>query len=335
MSNQVMNLRDFTAANTPERVIIDMLQESKPLFDYLPSMEANRPTSHVTGLITSLPETSVKVINDGVAPSKPTIKDAEFDMAAFQTRVKYDSDIELLGQVTAKVKMNNTMAAVESMGQKAEETVFYGNSFVNPGEFTGIAYYYDTLNTVTSPTARNVIGCGGTTSNKQTSMYLVGAGEYAAHLIHPKGVPAGIKRKDVGIQTETDSDGKQIDYRIEKWSLLTGLVLNDWRTCGRICNIELTDANLLAEKAADGTALVANAIATRANVLLNRIKGNYGKLAFFCHRDVIAMLSNQALNRGNASITFQQDAGGKRTPMLWGVPLYASDSVLTTEAVVS
>lgn len=334
MADGVMNLRDFTGVNTPERVIINLLQEAKPLFKNLPSMEANRPTSHVTGLITSLPTTSVKVINDGVAPSKPTTKDAEFDMAAFQTRVKYDSDIDLIGQVTSKVKMNNVMAATESLGQKAEETVFYGNSMVNTGEFTGLAYYYDSLQS-TAVTSRNVISCAGSTANSQTSMYLVGSGEYAAHLIHPKGVAAGIKRKDLGIQTETDSNGKQIDYRIEKWSLVTGLVLNDWRTCGRLCNIELSDAAMFAENSSTGAAEVVHAIATRANVLLNRIKGNYSSLAFYCHPDVIAMLANQALNRGNAAITFQQDAGGKRLPMLWGVPLYASDSILKTEAVVS
>ena len=334
MADGVMNLRDFTGVNTPERVIINLLQEAKPLFKNLPSMEANRPTSHVTGLITSLPTTSVKVINDGVAPSKPTTKDAEFDMAAFQTRVKYDSDIDLIGQVTAKVKMNNVMAATESLGQKAEETVFYGNSMVNTGEFTGLAYYYDSLQS-TAVTSRNVISCAGSTANSQTSMYLVGSGEYAAHLIHPKGVAAGIKRKDLGIQTETDATGKQIDYRIEKWSLVTGLVLNDWRTCGRLCNIELSDAAMFAENSSTGAAEVVHAIATRANVLLNRIKGNYGSLAFYCHPDVIAMLANQALNRGNAAITFQQDAGGKRLPMLWGVPLYASASILKTAAVVS
>lgn len=334
MADGVMNLRDFTAVNTPERVIINLLQEAKPLFKNLPSMEANRPTSHVTGLITSLPTTSVKVINDGVAPSKPTTKDAEFDMASFQTRIKYDSDIDLIGQVTAKVKMNNVMAATESLGQKAEQTVFYGNSLVNAGEFTGLAYYYDSLQS-TAVTSRNVISCGGTTANKQTSMYLVGAGEYAAHLIHPKGVPAGIKRKDLGIQTETDAAGKQIDYKIEKWSLVTGLVLNDWRTCGRICNIDMTATGALFAEDANGAASVVNAIATRANVLLNRIKGNYGSLAFYCHPDVIAMLGNQALNRGNAAITFQQDAEGKRKPYLWGIPLYASDSILATEAIVA
>ena len=333
MANGVMNLRDFTAVNTPERVIINLLQEAKPLFNNLPSMEANRPTSHVTGLITSLPTTSVKIINDGVAPSKPTTKDAEFDMASFQTRIKYDSDIDLVGQITAKVKMNNVMAATESLGQKAEETVFYGNSLVNHGEFTGLAYYYDSLQS-TAVTSRNVVSCGGTTSNAQTSMYLVGAGEYAAHLIHPKGVAGGIKRKDLGIQTETDSTGKQIDYHVEKWSMVTGLVLNDWRTCGRICNIELSAGNLFAEDG-NGVAAVAHAIATRANVLLNRIKGNYGKLAFYCHRDVLAMLANQALNRGNASITFEQDANGRRKPMLWGLPVYVSDSILKTEAIVS
>lgn len=334
MADGVMNLRDFTAVNTPERVIVNLLQEAKPLFNNLPSMEANRPTSHVTGLITSLPTTSVKVINDGVAPSKPTTKDAEFDMASFQTRIKYDSDIDLVGQITSKVKMNNAMAATESLGQKAEETVFYGNSLVNAGEFTGLAYYYDSLQP-TSVTSRNVISCGGTTANKQTSMYLVGAGEYAAHLIHPKGVAGGIKRKDLGIQTETDSNGKQIDYHIEKWSFVTGLVLNDWRTCGRICNIELGATGALFAEDANGAASVTNAIATRANVLLNRIKGNYGKLAFYCHPDVIAMLANQALNRGNAAITFQQDAEGKRKPLLWGIPLYASDSILDTEAIVA
>lgn len=333
--SDVMNLRDFTAINTPERVIVNMLQEAKPLFNYIPSMEANRPTSHVTGLITSLPETSVKIINEGVKASKATIKDAEFDMAAFQTRVRYDSDIELLGQVTSKAKMNNAMAAVESIGQTAEETLFYGNSFANPGEFTGLAYYYDTLDATKAPTARNVISCGGTTANAQTSMFLVGTGKYAAHLIHPKGVAGGIKRKDLGVQTERDENGKEIDYQLEKWSFISGLVLNDWRTCGRICNIELTNANLLAESSTDGTAKVAYGIANRANVLLNRIKGTYDKLAFFCHRDVIAMLANQALNRGNASITFEQDANGKRKPMLWGIPLYASDSILTTESVLS
>lgn len=326
----IANLRDFTAANSAERVIINMLQEDIPLFKNGVSMPANEGMSHKTGLITSLPTTETKVINQGVGASKPTLKEAIFDVCQFQTRVKFDSDVENVGVLTEKFKMMNASAAVESIGQTAEETLFYGDGSV--GSIYGIQHYYNTISG--GATAKNIISCGGTTSNSQTSIYLIGMGEYSFHLIHAKNAPAGIVRKDLGIQTEKDENGKEIDWKIEKWNLNLGSALIDWRTCGRLCNIELSNSALLAEDAG-GAAKVVNAIATRATVLLNRLKGRYGKLGFYCTPDVISMLSNQAFNRANNALGFSQDENGHQRVTLWGVPLYKSDAILTTEAVVS
>ena len=326
----IANLRDFTAVNSAERIIVNMLEEDVPLFKNAQSMPANDGMTHKAALITSLPTAETKVINAGVGASKPTLKEAVFDVAQFQTRVQFDSDVENVGVLTPKFKMANAAAAVEALGQTAEEALFYGDGSV--GSIYGLQHYYNAISG--GATANNIISCGGTTANKQTSLYLIGMGERAYHLIHAANAPAGIKRTDLGVQTQTLSNGKQIDWKIEKWNLNIGSALIDWRTCGRICNIELSDGALLAEDA-NGEAEVVNAIATRANVLLNRLKGNYGKLGFYCTPDVISMIGNQAFNRANNALSFTQDEAGHRRVTLWGIPLYKSDAILKTEAVVS
>lgn len=326
----IANLRDFTAANSAERVIINMLEERTPLFKNAQSMPANDGMQHKTALITSLPSSSTKVINAGVKASKPTLKEAIFDVAQFQTRVQFDADVENVGVLTQKFKMANASAAVESLGQKAEETLFYGDGAV--GSIYGIQHYYNDLS---GATAKNIISCGGSTANKQTSIYLLGIGENAFHLIHAADAPAGIKRTDLGIQTQTLDDGSQIDWKIEKWNLNLGSALIDWRTCGRICNIELTAAGNLYAEDSSGAAKVVNAIASRATVLLNRLKGNYGKLGFYCTPDVLSLLTNQAFNKANGSIGFTQDESGHQRVTLWGIPIYKSDVILETEAVVA
>lgn len=336
----IANLRDFTAQNSAERIIVNMLEEDVPLFKNAQSMPANDGMTHKTALITSLPTAETKIINAGVGASKPTLKEAVFDVAQFQTRVQFDSDVENVGVLTQKFKMANAAAAVEALGQAAEEALFYGDGAV--GSIYGIQHYYNAISG--GATAKNIISCGGSTSNKQTSIYLIGMGERAFHLIHAQNAPAGIVRKDLGIQTQTLSNGKQIDWKIEKWNLNIGSALVDWRTCGRLCNIELggpldgssnpTYRNLYAEDS-NGAAKVVNAIATRATVLLNRLKGNYGKLGFYCTPDVISLLANQAYNKANGALGFTQDEAGHQRVTLWGVPLYKSDAILTTEAVVS
>lgn len=328
--NGIANLRDFTAENSVERVVIDLLQKDIPLFANTPSMPANDGMTHKTALLTSLPTASTKVINQGVGVSKPTLKEAQFDVCQFQTRVKFDADIENVGVLTKKFKMANAAAATEAIGQEAEKTLFYGDGAV--GSIYGIQHYYNNL---AGATARNIISCGGTTANKQTSIYLIGVGERAFHLIHAQNAPAGIVRQDLGIQTETDSSGNQIDWKIEKWNLNLGSALIDWRTCGRLCNIDVSVASSVLAEDASGAAKVVNAIATRANVLLNRLKGNYGKLGFYCTPDVLSMLGNQAFNKTNAALGFDVDAQGHRKVTLWGIPLYKSEMILETEAVLS
>ncbi|MXF24183.1 major capsid protein, partial [Escherichia coli] len=85
--------------------------------------------------------------------------------------------------------LSEDRAFIEAMNQAMAQTLFYGDSSVNPQQFMGLSSRYSSLS---AGNAQNIIDAGGTGTDN-TSIWLVVWGENTVHGIFPKGQKAGIQ----------------------------------------------------------------------------------------------------------------------------------------------
>src|SRR5262249_5758532 len=123
--------------------------------------------------------------------------------------------------------------------QQVASTLIYGNQFVNPERFTGLAPRYSTGLTTLSQTANNVLNGGGV-SNTNTSIWITTWGDDTSFATFPKGKITGLQHRDMGEWPVQDSAGNTYQaYRDHfKWEI--GYVQRDWRYTVRVANVDIT-----------------------------------------------------------------------------------------------
>jgi len=108
-----------------------------------------------------------------------------------------DKDIADLNGNTAEFRLSEVKSFLEGMSQQVAATLIYGNQFINPERFTGLAPRFSTSNTANSQTANNVLSGGGAASTN-TSIWIHVWGDDTAHGIFPKGKITGLQHRDMG-----------------------------------------------------------------------------------------------------------------------------------------
>lgn len=307
-------------------VIVELLAEKNPIVQDAVVMEANDGSNNKTTTRTGLPEGTWRKLYGGVQPSKSTTAQVSDSSGMLEAYAETDTDLIDKAPDPAGFRMSEESSFIESMGQTVAQTLFYGDTAVNPERFTGLTPRYDSLGTDDTKASFNVINGEGTNAGAQTSIWLVGWGEQSTYLFYPKGSSAGLKQKDLGEDTKVNSDGSMYQvYRTHyKWDV--GLCVRDWRANVRIANI-------------DHTKLIANSGAADLNILMIKAlhradASNPGRQAFYAHRDVIEYLDIQTYEKTNLQLTYK-DVQGKPIMHFRGVPIKRCDKLLTTEAIVS
>src|SRR6202046_1374184 len=166
--------------------IIELLSQTNEILDDMLVMEGNLPTGHNTTLRTALPQATWRLLNAGVPNAKSTTAQIIDTCGNLETYSVIDKDIADLNGNTPEFRLSESRAFLEGMSQQVAATLIYGNQFVNPERFTGLAPRYSTLTAANSQTANNVLDAGGT-SNTNTSLWLVTWGSDTIAGIFPKG----------------------------------------------------------------------------------------------------------------------------------------------------
>jgi len=211
------------------------------------------------------------------------------------------------------------------------ETLFYGNTAVDPEKFTGFSPRYDHRQSTVdvNDIGYNVLNGGGTTVNEQTSIWLIVWGESTMHGIYPKGSVGGFKHKDLGEETLSDgANGLYQGYRTHyKWEI--GLTVRDWRYAVRIANIDWQDTVLgtATTETADLVPLMIEAIEMIPNL-------NMGTPVFYMRREIRTALRNQIRTDNNVNLTVDTVAG-KRVVSFDEIMVKRVDQLMNTEAVVA
>ncbi|TDN60770.1 major capsid protein [Scandinavium goeteborgense] len=301
--------------------IIELLSQSNPILQDMLIVEGNLPTGHRTTVRSGLPAATWRLLNYGVQPSKSTTVQITDGVGMLETYAEVDKSLADLNGNTSEFRLSEDRAFLEAMNQQMAQTLFYGDTSVNPQQFMGLSSRYSLKS---AGNGQNIIDAGGTGTDN-TSIWLVVWGENTVHGIFPKGQQAGLQMEDKGQQTLEDANGGKYEgYRTHyKWD--NGLVLRDWRYAVRIANIDVSD---LADPAA--AANISKLMVKALHRITNR---GMGKPVFYMNRTVGQALDTQATEKSSLALSVKETEGEWWTAFR-GVPIRETDALLETEARV-
>lgn len=326
----VLTLLDHAKRTDPNgkvAVIAELLDQDNEITTDMLMMEANNGTSHQLTVRTGLPTVVWRLLNQGVPPSKSTTAQIEEATGMLEGWSEVDKDLaEKNGDVNA-FRMSEAQPFTEAMSQEMVRVLFYGNSALDPEQFTGLATRYSSL---TATIGRNIIDGGGTGSDNM-SVWLICWHPQGLFGVFPQGTEMGLVHNDLGlgvIQTATGiGTGRMLGYR-ERWQWKIGVAVKDWRSAARIANIDTS--NLVGESSA--TDLTKSMILATHKI---KIRKN-APCAFYMNPTAFQMLDIQRYNNTNAATAITYEAiDGKRIPFFRGIPIRITDQLVETEATVS
>lgn len=325
----VKGLTALTLADWSKRVdpngkidkITELLSQTNPILEDMLIVEGNLPTGHRTTIRTGLPDATWRLLNYGVPNSKSTTAQVTDSIGMLETYAEIDKSLADLNGNTSEFRLSEDRAFLEAMNQKMAQTLFYGDTSVNPQQFMGLASRYSSKS---AGNGQNIIDAGGTGTDN-TSIWLVVWGENTVHGIFPKGQKAGLHMEDKGQQTLKDAAGGQYEgYRTHyKWD--NGLTLRDWRYVVRIANIDVSDLSVPASAAN---------IVTQMVKALHRVPNlKMGRAVFYMNRTVAQALDLQSLDKASLALSVKETEGEWWTTFR-GIPIRETDAILETEARV-
>jgi len=333
-----LNLADIAKRLDPDDKIADVIELLNQSNDVLADMlwiEGNLPVGHRTTVRTGLPVPAWRLLNGGVAPSKSTTAQLDEQCGILEAYSQVDVDVAQLAGDVQGVRMSEAKAFIEGINQTMIQTLFYGDTSVNPERFLGLAPRFNQISGATNGV--NVISAGGSGSDN-TSVWLAGWGSESLTGIYPKGSKGGLVHEDLGIETVTVSTGVAGSlmraYR-DRWQWKCGIALKDWRYVTRICNIDVSD--LVGSTGTQNAQQLLN-LMSRA---IDRIPYFSGiKPVFYMNRTVFSLLRVQALAKSSTALAVEPALRQFGDPIsgglsFMGIPIRRVDQILNTESTIS
>jgi hypothetical protein len=327
LATNALTLLDHAKRLDPDGAIADIaeiLEQSNEILMDMSFIEGNLPTGHKTTIRSGLPQATWRQLNYGVQPTKSTTVQITDSIGMLENYSQVDKSLADLNGNSAEFRMSEDMAFIEGMNQDFAQTLFYGDTKVNPEKFMGLAPRFSQKSGAEN--GANVL-LGGGSGSTNTSVWLIAWGPNTIHGIYPKGSKAGIFSEDKGQQTVLDPNGGMYEAYRKHYKWDAGLVLRDWRYVVRIANI---DVNALTKNAASGADLI-DLMAQALEQIQDLTKG---KPVFYVNRTVKSFLRRQMMNKSNVQLTLQ-DVAGKSVMMFDGVPVRRCDKLLSTESTIS
>lgn len=307
--------------------IAEILTQSNPILQDMPIIEGNDGAGNKTTMRSGLPTVAWRMINQGIQPSKSTTVQQKDTCGMLEAYAEVDKALVQISNNQAEFRLSESVAFLEAMNQAMAQTLFYGNTSVNPERFLGLSPRYSTITGAAN--GQNVVDGGGTGSNN-ASVWLICWGQNTITAFAPKGFPTGLQHQDLGETTIENVNGvantRMQGYRDHfVWTL--GLSVRDWRYAVRIANIDIP-------------ALVANAGA-QAKLINLMIKAYHripnwkmGRCVWYMNRTVAEFLDIQRLDKAAGAGLQYADVDGEWVPIFRGFPIRIIDSLLNTEARV-
>ena len=224
--------------------IAELLSQANEIYDDLVWKEGLTNTGHIYTVRSSLPSGWWRYIGQGVPTSKSTTAQGRINCGMLEDQFTIDRAILEMAGDQNKFRYEEDNAHLEGMSQTIASTFMTGNNNTNPAQFTGLAAFYNTVNTANAYNAVNVFDGGGTGSNN-ASIWLVGWSPRSIYGVFPKGSKAGLTLEPLDYtQLAYDNAGNPYRAAVTWFQQRAGLCVEDWRWGVRICNLDVTTAGL-------------------------------------------------------------------------------------------
>jgi len=295
--------------------IIEVAENSNPILQDAVFTQCNDGTTHQQTIRTGIPKPVERQFNEYVPSMKSetaVIRDVPVQFEAFPFVDKALADIR--GNAAAW-RASEQVAVSMGFAEAISENVIYGSK--NAGStFVGVEQRFSDPSV---PSGRNLIDGGGVGTDN-TSIYAITWGPRGAQMIFPEGSAAGYQHNDLGEQRRQDGDKSMMVYEDHnKWD--TALTIGDWRSCGRLANIDVSALRKDASSGADLIDLLIDleeSLDTSAAVGIDMTSGELvkGKTVFYGGRTIAKFLRKQAVNKANNTIRYEEVMG--RRVIMWG-----------------
>lgn len=329
----VLTLSDFAQRLDPDGSVPDiaeLLNEKNEVLSDMLWVEGNLPTGMRTTQRAGLPNVFFRQLNTGILPSKSTVGQVDDVCCILEAWSVIDEKLGQLNGNIEELRLSEAKPFLEAMNQQFCQTLFYGNTSVNPERFLGFSPRFGAISGATN--AQNILNAAGASNN--ASIWLVGWGEDTVCGIFPKGTKAGLTHEDYGLQTvQTAAAGSAVGITSgfmrayqDRFVWEPGLALRDWRYVVRIANVNIN-------------ALVTNASPANLVALMSRSLDRIPSLkgcnpVFYMNRTLYSFLRLQGLANSANAVTVQP-ALNQFELGFEGVPIRRCDQLLNTEAAIS
>lgn len=304
--------------------IAEILTQENPVLEDMAFVEGNLPTGHRTTIRSGLPTPTWRKLYGGVQPTKSRTVQVTDACGMLEAYAEVDKALADLNGNTAAFRLSEDRAHIEGMAQELASTIFYGNESTEPEAFTGLAPRYNSL---TAENKDNIINAAGAGADN-TSIWLVVWGDQTCHGIYPKGSKAGLQMEDKGQVTieNVDGNGGRMEAYRTHYRQDAGLTLRDWRYVARVCNIDVSDLDTLAN--------TKNLITWMIQASERIPSFGKGRAVWYVNRTIREKL-RLGIQEKIASNLSWESVAGKRVMTFDDIPVKRCDALLNTEAVVS
>lgn len=302
--------------------LAELLTLQNPMLDDIPWFEANGTHGHRMSARSGLPAAAWRKLNGGVPASKSSYSDVTESCGMLNSRGMADKAQADLSANVSAFRMNEAKGHIQAMNNEFSETLFYGDTDIDPEQFLGFSPRFDDLSGPEN--AAQIIDAGGNDTDL-TSIWLIGWGQDGAFGLYPKGSKAGLVHDDLGVDLEDapDGNGKLLAYR-DWFGWNGGLAVKDWRNVVRIANI---DVSALTADGATGAKLVD--LMVQAIEQLDNPESV--RPVFYAPRVVRTFLRQQITNKDNVWLS-PAEVAGRKIIQFDGYPVRRADALLLTES---
>ena len=312
-----------------DREIVELvLEANSELLNDAVVKEANGLENDRTTIRTGLPEATWTAFYEGTQPSKGSKQQVSNAIGFLKSLIQVDKDLAEHSPNKSEEMLDEAFAHAEAMGNEVCDAIFYGNIKTNAKKFNGLSPIYNAHGgTDVRASAHYCIESlarSATPDNSALrSVWLVGWGRMGAYLHYPRGSKGGLERGPVKDNTITLEGDRRLEVLEQFFRWKVGLTVKDFRTCGRVCNIESN--NLAALDKDIGEDMVR---------LMTRVHKKGSRLVWYMPASVYEALVVKTRRQVlNTSFTFK-DVDGEDILHFSGVPIRKIDALETNEEAV-
>lgn len=324
--------------------IAEVLAKVNPILQDVPMVEGNLPTGHQGTIRTGLPDVAWRLLNYGTFPTKSTTKAVTDACGILEAFSEIDKEVYRLNGANDAFRASEDVAFLEAISQELASTLFYGNAFTAPEEFTGLAVRFSDTGAENGANVIKVSGAAAGTIN--TSIWLISWGERSVHGIYPKGSMAGLEYQNLGEQTKRDSTGRLMQVMVSHFIQKFGIHVKDW---AGIVRAQMLSSQFNDPLASGGTKDPSRSTYTATSAHLTsvmhemlhtvplrlRAAGGSFNPVFYCSPMVKAAIDLAAEGKSSSTLTISDVENRGPVTKFMGYPIYECDALIDTEEVVS